>query len=149
MWLVACERCGVDRYLPFYAPPYWYCEFNPDPNADRCQPTADVPLRTGKAVKSAQSSNASSSALSMPDAHAEEMLEVFGKFKREGIEREVALSSGWMAIYKKRKRGDGTRATIRPPSFPLSHARQRSPLTQQPRACPALRRWRRLLDKAR
>ena len=107
-WLVACERCGIDRRLPGDLPlpqGYWYCEWNPDPNAERCTPTADVPLRTSKSVKRA--AGAAPAMAVMPDAHAQEMLDAFPRLKREAVEQELTLSSGWVAVFKRRKKGEG------------------------------------------
>lgn len=113
-WLIACERCGADRRLASYAPPFWYCELNPDPDAERCQPTPDVPLRTHKVGnKTVRTAAAAPLGGAIGSAHAEEMLEIFSRFKREGIEREVTMSSGWVAVFKKRKRGEGTCIAIR------------------------------------
>lgn len=45
---VHCERCKQDRKLAadVQVPQgFWYCEFNPDASAERCLPSANVPLR--------------------------------------------------------------------------------------------------------
>ena len=105
-WIVACERCFQDRKLPYLPTGYWYCEFNTDLTADRCTPTVEKPLRTSKMV-ALPGAPAPSATLAVDDRHAEEMLAVFPKFKKENVEQEVTLMSGWKAIFRKRKRGDG------------------------------------------
>jgi len=57
---VHCERCKQDRKLAadVQVPQgFWYCEFNPDASAERCLPSANVPLRVPKTemAKTAQS----------------------------------------------------------------------------------------------
>ena len=107
-WLVACERCGIDRRLSELPLPrgFWYCEYNPDTSAERCAPTVDVPLRTSKMVKRAETSFVPRE-LSVNESHAEEMLEAFPRLKREAVEQEVTLASGWVGVYKRRKKGEG------------------------------------------
>jgi hypothetical protein len=60
---VHCERCKQDRKLAtdVQVPQgFWYCEFNPDASAERCLPSANVPLRVPKTemAKTAQSMSA-------------------------------------------------------------------------------------------
>ena len=106
LW-VACERCRTwqllhdvaDDEIPF---DYWYCEYNPDPDAEMCTPTVQCPLRGSRM--------GARKVVSPPDysnAAIEEMLGIFPKLKQEGREQEIELASGWIAVYKKRKRGDG------------------------------------------
>ena len=60
---------------------------------------------------------------SATEAHAAEMLDVFKRFKRDNVEREVPLSSGWVAVYKKRKKGDAGDVTLtKPGEVPLRSA---------------------------
>mmetsp|Transcript_7196 Transcript_7196/g.18781 ORF Transcript_7196/g.18781 Transcript_7196/m.18781 type:complete len:196 (-) Transcript_7196:221-808(-) len=98
---VACERCKRDRRLPSHLPVplgLWYCEFNPDETAEKCLPTSNVPLRTkAKAARGTPQ-------LTLTNDDMEEMLEVFTKLKRAGIEQEITLSCGWIATLKKRKK---------------------------------------------
>lgn len=85
-------------------------------SAERCLPTPDVPLRTAKMVaRPTGEGGAFESQRSelVSEAHAQEMIDVFSKFKREGIEREVTLGSGWLAVYRKRKRGDEGDVTLK------------------------------------
>lgn len=43
----------------------------------------------------------------IPRAHADEMINIFPRLKREAIEQEVTLSSGWVASFRKRLKGGG------------------------------------------
>ena len=99
-WWKACERCGADRKLQIYPHGFWYCEMNPDPSAPRCEPTALCPLRASRGVQKA------SIGVDLSIEHVNEMLDVFQQLKQAGTEQDVTLASGWVATYKKRKRGE-------------------------------------------
>ena len=104
-WWKNCERCGRDRRLIVYPHGYWYCEWNPDPTAERCEPTALVPLRQSRTVTA--KSTSSQPNLFMSEPHIQEMIDAFPRLKKEDREQEFTLASGWIAVYRKRKRGDG------------------------------------------
>ena len=112
----ACKPpAGIILYHAAFTNPRDRRRYNPDETQERCLPTADVPLRTAKMVKAAAQKSGTYDPFAMNHEHAEEMLKVFKQFKKEAIEREVTLASGWVAIYKKRKRGDGGDVTLNKP----------------------------------
>ena len=126
---VSCERCRVDRRLPAHTPtPHglWYCEFQADPDAERCLPTANVPLRSHKADEDRSHALVAKTTITeVSEAHLEEMCNAFPRLKAAGIEQEVVLASGWVATYKKRKRGEGAAGDVyllRPGEPPLRSA---------------------------
>ena len=89
----------------------WYCEFNTDPNAEVCMPTPNVPLRS---IPIKQSGIASK----MSAQQVEDICRAFPKLKESGVEQEVLFPSGWVASFKKRKRGEGGDVYVSKPGEP-------------------------------
>jgi len=105
LW-VCCDRCRHDRRLPANAPiPFglWYCELHPDyPAAPHCEPTSNIPSRAPKVRAPVEEH-----VVDMSGSVVEEMVDAFPRLKTEAKEQELLLRGGWVATYKKRKRGDG------------------------------------------
>ena len=45
-------------------------------------------------------------------------MKAFPRLKREGIEREETLAGGWVAVFKRRKKGDGGDVYLTRPGEP-------------------------------